>query len=360
MISAPSDSLVDESAVQRLPMPLTYFRIMLRELGVTPGRRAELLRGTGVTEQQLADPAAEITLGQQLALQRNAARLCEPGWALTVGERFDLAAQGPLGFAMAAAANLEQSFDVMARYGHVRSPWFRLQVERDAKRWGVVVQRQLALGPGGDIEMLEALLCSAQALVTTVLGRPMRDARIAVDYAAPVWADRYAETFHCPVRFGAAQTAIRLPAAWLALPCPLADAALFQLAVARLETERRRLESGDHLEARIEMLLAAAGDAGLSLDAAAAQLQLSRRTLLRRLRDAGSSFGTLLERHRMRRAEQLLATPQYTLGEIAYRLGYSDPANFSRAFRRWFGNTPGQYRRNANVRTASTGDRRRS
>jgi AraC-like DNA-binding protein len=340
-------------------MPLTYFRIMLRELGTTPARRAELLHGTSVTDQQLADPAAEITLGQQLALQRNVARLCEPGWALTVGRRFDLAAQGPLGFAMATAANLEQSFDVMARYGHVRSPWFRLRVERDARRWGVVIQRQLALGHGADVEMLEALLMSAQALVETVLGRPMREARIAVDYARPAWADRYASEIHCPVKFGATATSIRMPAAWLELPCPLADAAFFHLAVGRLETERRRLESGDHLEARIEVLLAAAGDAGLSLGRTAEQLHLSRRTLLRRLREAGSSFGELLERHRMRRAEQLLAAPQYTLGEVAYRLGYSDPANFSRAFRRWFGTTPGAHRRDVSIRNASKAGRRR-
>jgi AraC-like DNA-binding protein len=339
--------LPDLTALQRLPMPLSYFRIMLRELGGTPARRAELLRGTHVTDRQLADPAAEITLGQQLTLQDNAARLCPPGWALDVGRRFDLGAQGPLGFAMVSAATLEQAFDVMARYGHVRAPWFRLGVERDARRWGVVIARQFPLDPRASIELLETLLLSAQALVESVLGRSMREARITVDYAAPAWAERYAAELHCPVKFGAARPTLRMPAAWLSLPCPSADAALYQLALGRLEGERRRLESGDHLEARIEVLLAAAGDAGLSLVEMAQRLNLSRRTLLRRLRAAGTSFSELLQRHRMRHAEALLATPQYSIGEVAYRLGYSDPANFSRAFRRWFGTTPGRQRADA-------------
>ena len=136
-----------------------------------------------------------------------------------------------------------------------------------------------------------------------------------------------------------------MPLEWLDLACPLADAAMFQLAVARFERERRRLESGDHLEARIEVLLEASGDAGMSLTQLADRLNLSRRTLLRRLSDSGIAFGALLDRHRMRRAESLLGDPAFSAQEIAYRLGYSDPANFARAFRRWYGEAPGAYRR---------------
>jgi AraC-like DNA-binding protein len=335
---------VDLPALQQLPMPLTYFRITLRELGTTPDRRADLLAGTGVTVAQLADPAAEIALGQQLQQMRNAARIGAPGWSLDVGRRFDLGAQGPLGFAMISAATLGASFDVMANYGHVRSPWFRLNVERDPHHWGIVIQRQIRLGIAVDTALVEALLLSAQALVEAVLGRPMHEAQITCDYAAPAWAPRYADVFNANVSFGAERLTIQMPVEWRALSCPLADAALYQLALGRLETERRRLESGDHLEARVEVLLAAAGDGGLTLPKLAERLNLSRRTLIRRLSDAGTTFGKLLDRHQMRRAATLLADPEYSAAEVAYRLGYSDPANFARAFRRWFGETPGRYR----------------
>jgi AraC-like DNA-binding protein len=343
---------LDLPALQRLPMPLTYFRITLRELGTTPARRADLLADTGVTDAQLTDAAAEITLGQQLMQMRNADRIGHPGWSLDVGRRFDLGAQGPLGFAMISAPTLGNSFDVMAGYGHVRSPWFRLKVERDARQWGVVVQRQIRLGATVDIALMEALLLSAKALVEAVLGRPMHEAEILCDYPAPAWAHRYAEAFNADVSFDAERTAIRMPAAWRDSTCPLADAAMYQLALARLESERRRLESGNHLEARIEVLFAAAGDAGLSLIELADRLNMSRRTLIRRLNELGTTFGDLSDREQKRRAERLLADPQYSASEVAYRLGYSDPANFARAFRRWFGETPGNYRR----RTAERDD----
>jgi AraC-like DNA-binding protein len=336
---------LDLPALQRLPMPLTYFRIVLRELGTSPARRVELLRDTQVSDAQLADPSAEIVLGQQLTQMRNAARVCEPGWSLDVGRRFDLGAQGPLGFAMISAPTLGAAVDVMTRYGHVRSPWFRLAVEREAHQCVVVVRRQIRLGPMLDEALLETLLLSAQALVEPVLGRAMREARIECDYAKPSWSAGYEDTFNAPVVFDAARPLLRMPNDWLALACPSADPALYQLALGRLESERRRLESGDHLEARIEVLLAAAGDAGLSLGQLAERLNLSRRTLLRRLADAGTSFGQLLDRHQMRRAEALLADAEFSLAEIAFRLGYSDPANFARAFRRWYNETPGAYRR---------------
>ena len=336
---------LDLPALQQLPNPLTYFRIVLRELGTTPKRRTELLKGTGVTAALLADPSAEITLGQQLLQLRNAARVCEPGWSLDVGRRFDLGAQGPLGFAMISARTLGAAVDVMARYGHVRSPWFRLIVEKDARHWGIVVRRQIRLGAIVDIALLETLLLSAQALIESVLGRAMREARIDCDYEVPTWGARYADVFNARVVFGAARPAIRMPAEWLALACPSADTAMYQLSLARLESERRRLESGEHLEARIEILLTAAGDAGLSLPQLAERLNLSRRTLIRRLTDVGTTYRELLDRHQMRRVERLLADPEFSLAEIAYGLGYSDPANFARAFRRWFGEAPGSYRR---------------
>jgi AraC-like DNA-binding protein len=340
----------DATALRQLPAAPTYFRITLRELGTTAKRRAALLDGTGVTEAQLDDPSTEITLGQQLRQFQNAARIARPGWSIDVGKRFDLGAQGPLGFAMITAPTLGRAFDVMARYGHVRSPWFSLTTRRDGAHWTIVVQRRIRLGAEHDVTLAEALMLSAQSLIEAVLGRPMRDARLAFDYQAPAWSDRYRTAFSCPLSFGAELPSIRTPIAWRAMACPLADAGLHDLLINRMERDRRRLESGEHLEARVEALFEAAGDAGLSLSELAARMHLSPRTLNRRLTDAGTSFGDMRDRHGKRRADALLADHAFPVSEIAYRLGYSDPANFVRAFRRWHGRTPSEHRARLNRR----------
>jgi len=328
----------------RLPMPLTYARIMLRVLGTTAERRAQLLKGTRITESALVDPTAEATLADFLAMFDNAHALCEPGWTLELTSHFDLAAQGALGFAMVCAPTLAESFDIMARYGHVRAPWFRLEVFGDELEWGVKMRRQFPVAAHIDIAMVETVLLSAQNLVESILGRPMGQARMHFDFAAPAWIERYRERFSGEVIFAADYAGFSMPAIWRNSPCPLADAGMYQAAMSRLEMDRRRLDSGNHLSVRVAMLIAASGDTGPDLETTAERLNVSRRTLIRRLKEAGTSFGTLRDEHRMQRAVELLANPTYTATEVGYRLGYQEPANFTRAFKRWFGTTPGNHR----------------
>lgn len=336
----------------RLPMPLTYARIALRVLGTSSERRARLLEGTRITEAALHDPDAEGTLADFLTLIENAHAICAPGWTLELASHFDLAAQGPLGFATVCAPTLAASFDTIARYGHVRAPWFRLEVYTDGSdapattqgEWGLKILRQFEVAPHIDIAMLESVLLSGQHLVESVLGRPMREARMLFDYPPPPWAARYAEHFHCRVIFDADYAGFSMPEVWRRSPCPLADAGMYQAALARLELDRRRLDSGNNLSVRVALLLAGAGDAGLDLATTAARLNVSRRTLIRRLKAAGTSFGALLEAHRMERAAELLADPAMTATEVGYRVGYQEAASFTRAFKRWSGQTPGAFR----------------
>ncbi|MCY1560941.1 HTH-type transcriptional regulator VirS [compost metagenome] len=79
-------------------------------------------------------------------------------------------------------------------------------------------------------------------------------------------------------------------------------------------------------------------------EAVAQALHLSQRTLQRRLQEEATSFQHLLDDTRRELAEQYLAQPNLTLLEVAYLLGFADPSNFFRAFRRWFDITPGEYR----------------
>ena len=79
-----------------LPMPSTYFELVMRAFGGAPGIDTVLREGTGVTSEV---PGAEITLGQQLVQVRNANRLFAPGWGLKLGRRFEPSTHGPVGFA---------------------------------------------------------------------------------------------------------------------------------------------------------------------------------------------------------------------------------------------------------------------
>ena len=330
---------------ESLPMPMAYFWLLLREFGGGPEAEAVLLAGTGVTPAERADPAAEGTLGQTLALIHNLAARLPSGWALTAGSGFHTSTHGPLGFAAVSAPTLAAALDVIERFGWVRSPYFRTSSQQSERTYQLTVEERVPLGEVERVPLLEALFLSLQAMVESVRGRPVREARFEFAYPEPAYAERYREHLHGEVRFGRPETRVTLPAAWLALPCPMADPVMFASAVAKLEVQARRLEGEDFLIARLEQLLEAAGDAGLPLAAAAQQLRFSRRTLNRRLAECDTSYREVLERHLQGRARLLLSDASLSVGEVAWRLGYEDASNFGRACRRWFGTSPAALRK---------------
>lgn len=325
-------------------MPGAYFQLVLRQFGGTPERDAALCAGTGIAVDALPD---RITLGQQLQQLRNVNHLEPPGWAFGTGTLVDAATHGPVAFAALSAPTLGEALDVLARFAHVRFPYFRLEVG------GGTGQRTFRIGERTDLTdaermpLFEMLMLSLQGLVERVLGHPMREAQLAFAYPAPSYAGRYAERFQTVVRFDADATALTLPASWLALRSPFADPVMFEASVRKLESQLRELDGDGQVAARVEQLMASSRDGGPSLSIAARRLGMSSRTLVRRLQQAGTSYLALLDDHRRARAAVLLRDPHLGIAEVSHCLGYGDPANFGRACRRWFGMAPGAYRRGA-------------
>jgi AraC-like DNA-binding protein len=95
---------------------------------------------------------------------------------------------------------------------------------------------------------------------------------------------------------------------------------------------------------RVLALLTSTGGQYPGLDTAAERLHLSARTLKRRLAEESTTFGDLLDEVRKRDSVQLLLNADRAIDEIAARVGYADPANFRRAFKRWTGVSPSEYR----------------
>lgn len=107
----------------------------------------------------------------------------------------------------------------------------------------------------------------------------------------------------------------------------------------------RYSQSDSALSARVRSVLAAGQDRLLTLEEVAGQLHLSTRTLKRRLQEEGLNFRILVDRVLCERATQMLQKEGLSVSEVAFRLGYNDVSNFSRAFRRWTGKSPSDFRK---------------
>ncbi|WP_369960332.1 helix-turn-helix transcriptional regulator [Pseudomonas benzenivorans] len=150
--------------------------------------------------------------------------------------------------------------------------------------------------------------------------------------------------FQAQLRFNAAHYALLFERADLDTPLPTANEALAQLHDRFAGEYLARFSESRVTHLARQVLCRQLPQGEPKREAVAQALHLSQRTLQRRLQEEGTSFQQLLDDTRRELAEQYLGQPNLTLLEIAYLLGFADPSNFFRAFRRWFARTPGEYR----------------
>lgn len=324
-------------ALEQLPMPMGYFRLILRCFGDTPERHAAILAGTGVTEEMLRDASADIDLFQQVRQIENVAALDGDGWALSAPGLWNPPSHGALGVAGVSAPDIATMIDVMTRYGTVRAPFNTMSLRR-GPRWS-----QMDYELTVDLEerhwrpMIEIASIGVRAAIGAILAAPPTEMQFFFACAEPAHAPQLRAILGENVVYGAPRSAIRLPTAWLALQSPFADATLYGVALHELQAAKARLTAPGGLRGRVERLLKSLPAGRLTADEVARSTGVSRRTLVRRLSEAGSGYRELVDAELRTRADRLLRDGELSHAQIAEELGYTDPSSFSRACRRWFG-----------------------
>src|SRR5438067_9263517 len=203
-------------ALEHLPMPLGYFRLILRCFGDTPERRAAILAGTDVTDEILRDPTADISLFQQARQIENVAALFGEEWPLRAPELWSPTSHGPLGVAGVAAPDVATMIEVIARYGFVRAPFYSASLRR-GPYW---TQLDFELTAGLDERhwrpMMEVSFIAIRAGIAATLARPPVEVRFFFACPEPVHAPQVRAILGEDVLYGDPRHAIRLPTARLA------------------------------------------------------------------------------------------------------------------------------------------------
>ena len=162
-------------------------------------------------------------------------------------------------------------------------------------------------------------------------------------FSRPSRVGPYERFFGVQPRFDADRSGIVFQSSLLRAPVPSADVLLHKLMEERVQ-ELKRISEDDVVARMRRLLRTRVTSPDCSMSAAAARIGVPRRTLNRRLAAAGTSFHQQREEARRELACQLLENTRTTATEIAEILGYADAASFTRAFQRWTGLAPGQWR----------------
>lgn len=324
-------------------MPAAYLKLILQDAQAAGLPATSLLEGTPLSADQLLQSDQPVGFDATLNVLRNATDRFGPGWHLQVGQRLTLSAHGALGFAVVTAPTLRASMNVLLRFMGTRAPflWSAGATEGDEfvfrffDNVDMSDQRQV---------LIELAALSLQGLVERPLGREMHGATLSFAYDRPVYADALAQVFHAKLVHGADRHALRLPLAWLETPCALYDEAMHRYLLGRCEEEMAAITGGLPAEVAVRQALLAKPGTLPTLAEVAAGQHISCRTLIRRLKSEGSSFRRIRDHVRQTLSRDYLLNSDMSISRIAWRLGYQDPSNFSRAFRRWHGVTPRAFR----------------
>jgi AraC-like DNA-binding protein len=182
-------------------------------------------------------------------------------------------------------------------------------------------------------------------LVRELAGSEWFPPRVRFAHPAPVEQATLVECFGSHLEFDCGLNQVEIPAADLDRPVASSDRALLSTLIEQAELRlASRPVKTDELGRIREAVRAALRDGPPRLETIAASLKMSPRTLQRRLTDEATSFQDVIDDVREELARKYVAQPDRALGEIAYLLGFSELSAFARAFKRWTGQSPGQFR----------------
>ena len=247
-------------------------------------------------------------------------------------------------YALTASANLRDAFERACRYQRLIHETTRLELVEVAGQ--TVLQHALPDGqavPRQPAEFLAALWVRIGRLMAGDAWSP-RWVRFA--HAAPSSLDEHERVFGCRPRFLAGATAIGIDAQSLDRPNQQANPVLVRMLDRYAQALIERMPVRDQLSARVRGWLSAQlAGAEASAAGAARAMHVSVRSLHRILRVEGTSYRDLLDHLRHDRATALLSNPRYSVAEVAFLLGFAELSSFYRAFKRWTGQTPVDFRR---------------
>lgn len=308
------------------------------------------LRSIGVDPAAVAAPDARILNDTYLFIQDSAAEYVgDPYFGLHMGEFAEAGSWSILGYMMMNCRTLGEAIVKSGRYSRIVGNLIegRAEVLGDTAR---LVYFTPPHAPAMSRHCFESALASSVRMMRTLSGQPI--CPLAVTFAHPepsgppgsTAEDEYRRVFGCPVSFGQPETAMTFALSVAYVPIPLANPALLAQFERYADDLLAQLGATEPFTRTVtKIVLARLDDEALSIDTVARELAVSVRTLQNRLAAEGVVFSDLVRDVRRQLAQQYLRE-DYSVEQITYLLGFSEPSVFRKAFKKWWGVTPGEFR----------------
>jgi AraC-like DNA-binding protein len=250
-----------------------------------------------------------------------------------------------MGFLANSSPDLRTAIEAFQEFLPTRMYFVRLETQSDAQWLRCDFHVALDAEPVVRRSILEAVSLALLSLAEFILGRPLHEGQLCLDYAAPAYQSLYPQYIPCPITFESSCNTLLIPLPLLTTANATADHENYDMALQQCQQMLNQLPKERATTAdRVKAYMLTHPPGQLSEDAVAAAMFITKRTLARRLAKEDCSYRQLRDEIFASLAARYVRDSALSVESIAGLLGYHDSANFRRAFKRWFGVTPSQYR----------------
>lgn len=314
--------------------------------GIAP---SALALAAGLAPTALEPVPDALAASDYIALLDAGSRLAgDPHFGLHVGERVRPGTYSVYGLVLLACRDIGQALEQTQRYEQLAHDLGRSRLEPGGS---LARYTWVSHYPDASRHLAESVFAGIRTFGCWLAGRPLAPHALAFAHARPIDADpaEYARVLGMVPDFDAPAHAVDFDAAILALPLPAADTGMYPLLqqhAERLLRERAQAHRGIVAQVHAAIVRSLAVEP-VRLAGIAAALDLSPRTLQRKLADAGATFQQVLDAARYALAMDYLRQDGLSLVDIAFLLGFQEQSAFTHAFREWSGTNPGAWRERA-------------
>lgn len=320
---------------------LTQLIALMKQLGFSA---EQVLANTQLNERLIQDNA-RISPMQYHCVVENALSLSQdPLLGIKHGQGLNIASHGFVGFAAMAADDLNQALSLAVRYARTRTLLADIRFHKEDDSAIIQITR-LASMPSTFPFVVESIISSFIGVARYLVSQQdQMSAVVKLTYAPQAPLSEYERLMGGPVLFNQPHNQVCFPEYLLDLPVSTANSTSRGLAESECEKLLAQLDHGQDLVIQIRHQLEKM-KAFPTLPIMAKSLNSSPRTVNRQLSQLNTTYQHILDDARREKAIDLLTNSKVSIEQIATQLGYNDPSNFGRAFRRWLGKNPRAFRK---------------
>lgn len=303
----------------------------------------EIFEQAGLDPDLLSDSNARYSFEGMTRLWKLVVdQTADPCIGLKVAHYWHPTSMHALGYSWMASATLKEALERLVRYFHVITTTTNLILEEDEELVKLIFPIPSNLHPA--VVATDTGLAVIIEMCRISYGDDFEPVHISMMREKPICDDEFKLFFRSPISYSSATNFISFARRDVELRLPTANADLARVNDSIVADYLLKLDKNDIIAQVKSRIIEQLPSGNFTEELIAQNLNKSLRSLQRKLTEEGTTYRALLDTTRQELTKQYIYDSRYSINEITYLTGFSEPSNFSRAFKRWTGQSPSGYR----------------